>query len=393
VRIVTQAKQRVLILMDYYLPGEAAGGPVWTVSALVERLGGALDFAIVTRDRDLAAATPYSTVTPGRWTRCGRARCRYLSPPELRPWAIARLLRAEPHDVLYMNTLWSVPLVIVPLALRRLGALSSRAIIAPRGQLDPGALAIRRRRKLAFLHAAQAATLFRGIVWQASSPAEAEHIRARIGPRAEVRVAPNLRPAPRARQETTPRARHDAELRVVFLSRISEKKNLHGALEALRDVRADVRFDIYGPREDPRYWDRCDALMRRLPPNVSARYRGMVAHDRVEALLGTYDLLLLPTFGENYGHVVREALAAGCPVLISDRTPWRNLTAYGAGWDLPVEQLDRFAEVIDRCAREPAESRLRRSYAATALSARLDADTAALRENAALFGKAAPPAA
>jgi hypothetical protein len=45
--------------------------------------------------------------------------------------------------------------------------------------------------------------------------------------------------------------------------------------------------------------------------------------------LAEYDLFLFPTLGENYGHVISEALASGCPVVISDQTPWRNLEAEG----------------------------------------------------------------
>jgi len=65
--------------------------------------------------------------------------------------------------------------------------------------------------------------------------------------------------------------------------------------------------------------------------------------------MGQHDLFFFPTLGENYGHVIMEALMAGCPVLLSDRTPWRNLTAAGVGWDLPLEQPERFSAVLEEC--------------------------------------------
>jgi glycosyltransferase involved in cell wall biosynthesis len=58
---------------------------------------------------------------------------------------------------------------------------------------------------------------------------------------------------------------------------------------------------------------------------------------------------LLPTLGENYSHVICEALSAGCPVLISDRTPWRNLQDKGVGWDIPLEEEERFRAVLQQC--------------------------------------------
>jgi glycosyltransferase involved in cell wall biosynthesis len=38
-----------------------------------------------------------------------------------------------------------------------------------------------------------------------------------------------------------------------------------------------------------------------------------------------YDFFVLPTIGENFGYVFLEALAAGCPLITSDRTPWTTL--------------------------------------------------------------------
>ncbi len=54
--------------------------------------------------------------------------------------------------------------------------------------------------------------------------------------------------------------------------------------------------------------------------------------------------------GENFGHVIAEALSVGTPVLIADTTPWRNLESDQLGWDLPLSEPDLFAEKIDHCA-------------------------------------------
>jgi glycosyltransferase involved in cell wall biosynthesis len=59
--------------------------------------------------------------------------------------------------------------------------------------------------------------------------------------------------------------------------------------------------------------------------------------------------LLLPTAGESFGYVIFEALAAGCPVLISDRTPWRDLDRSGVGWDLPLSRPDLIRARLQRC--------------------------------------------
>ena len=83
-----------------------------------------------------------------------------------------------------------------------------------------------------------------------------------------------------------------------------------------------------------------------------------------------------PTFGENFCHVIREALSAGCPVLISDQTPWRNLQECGAGWDLPLEAPDQFRQIVQLCvdAGEESYAALRERAAGYALTAASDSD-------------------
>jgi glycosyltransferase involved in cell wall biosynthesis len=69
----------------------------------------------------------------------------------------------------------------------------------------------------------------------------------------------------------------------------------------------------------------------------------------VKPLISQFHLFSLPTLGENFGHVIAEAFAAGRPVLISDQTAWRGLEAAGAGWDLPLDQPGRFQETLQKC--------------------------------------------
>ena len=45
--------------------------------------------------------------------------------------------------------------------------------------------------------------------------------------------------------------------------------------------------------------------------------------------------------------MIAEALCAGLPILISDRTPWRNLQQEGIGWDLALDEPDQFSNAID----------------------------------------------
>ena len=107
-----------------------------------------------------------------------------------------------------------------------------------------------------------------------------------------------------------------------------------------------------------------------LPPRVVLRYHGALAHDVVGDTLSRADLLFLPTMGENFGHVIAEALLVGCPVLISDRTPWRHLREAGAGWDLPVDDLEGMAQAVEECVTWGAEEMKERRASAQAYALR-----------------------
>jgi glycosyltransferase involved in cell wall biosynthesis len=87
-----------------------------------------------------------------------------------------------------------------------------------------------------------------------------------------------------------------------------------------------------------------------MPSNITVDLAGAVPHEQVRQTLLAHDVFLLPTLGENFGHVIAEALQAGCPVVVSDRTPWRGLQDLGVGWDLPLGDLRAFTRVLQHCA-------------------------------------------
>ncbi len=176
-------------------------------------------------------------------------------------------------------------------------------------------------------------------------------------------------------------ARAGGDLRIAFLSRITPMKNLLGAVEILSEVEAPITFDVYGPVEDVRYWEACRRSLAALPKNVRAAYHGPVPHGEVGGVLSRYDLFLLPTLGESFGHAIADALGAGCPPLISDRTPWRELEAEGVGWALPLSDIAAFRRVIAACAAEPPAVRRERAARARAWSVASPSDAEALEAN------------
>jgi glycosyltransferase involved in cell wall biosynthesis len=139
-------------------------------------------------------------------------------------------------------------------------------------------------------------------------------------------------------------------VKFLFLSRIGPMKNLQFALDALASLSAPAELHIYGPIDDPPYWDECQRRIAALPQNVRATYHGAVAREHVPQIFREHDFLLLPTEGENFGYVLLESLTAGCPVIVSDRTTWRDLHDKGVGWAIPLEDRASWRQTLASCA-------------------------------------------
>jgi glycosyltransferase involved in cell wall biosynthesis len=380
-------RPRIATLADYYLPGFKAGGALRTLAHMAAQLGDDLDFRVVTRDRDMGDAAPYPGLPRGAWTETAGARVRYLAPDERSAGSMARAIGEARPDVVYLNSAFSPAFTLLPLLLRAARRLPRVPfVVAPRGELSEGALAQKRAKKVAFLRMARAARLYRGVLWQASSELEAAEVRRWFGGGARVFVAPDVRERPAA--ALPPAAKRAGELRVVFLSRIAAKKNLAGALEMLRGVQGDVRFAIHGPVDDAAHWEACRRVMETLPPNVRVEHAGPLEPAAIPGALASHHLFFFPTLGENFGHVILEALLAGLPVLTSDRTPWTGLEAADAGWTLPLEAPERFVQVLRRYVEMTGDEHARRSAAARAFGEAAARDDGVLEANRELFRRA-----
>lgn len=343
---------QILTSVHFYLPGYKAGGPIRTLSNLVDQLGNEFAFHIVTSDRDYGDSQPYVDVDLTDWNAMGSTKVKYIGTSFVGLFRLVLVFMRTPHDILYLNSLFDPAYAVLPLVLRKLRLGSSKPIIiAPRGELSLGALELKKAKKLLFLRAAKLARLYKGVIWQASSKYEAIDIKTWIGRDARIVIAVNLPSSMECEEKETAHTQQEKPaLQLVFLSRISPKKNLEFALRVLKLVSVPIDFAIYGPHEDRTYLAKCRELAETMPDHVKVEWHCAVPPTQVANVLSQYDLFFFPTKGENYGHVIAESLSVGTPLLISDTTPWRDLEAAGVGWDVGLENEDTFVECIERCA-------------------------------------------
>lgn len=336
---------RIFVVVDAYLPGFKSGGPLRTIENMVDRMKG-LEFFIFTRDRDFLDSAPYTEICVERWNDIGRAKVFYSAGMTMR--SIRRQISAVKPDLIYLNSLFSSSTIKV-LLMRRAGLLPAiPVVLAPRGECSPGALGLKRLKKQAYL-AVATQLLYRDLIWQATSEFEKADIEHALGHGLLIRIASNLPPRQIDPMPLQKPPKQSGAVKIVYLSRISEKKNLHYFLSLLRTLHGEVEFDIWGPMEDESYWKRCQTEIAAMPSSVRVVFRGPVQHENVRRMMESYHFFALPTLGENFGHVVLEAWTGGCPVLISDQTPWVNLEAKGAGWDMPLAEVSLWRAVLQTC--------------------------------------------
>lgn len=337
-------KPNILIFIDWFLPGFKAGGPIKSVSNIVNSLHQDFNFYIITSDRDIDDTNPYGTEELNKWLIKDHYQIAYLSE-ENRKAFIYKTLKESDFNVYYFNSFFSKKYTLDPLSIVKKVKSSPKIIIAPRGMLGEGALKIKAFKKRLFLLIAKFLGIYNNVIWHATDKGESEDVQLIFGKNSTIIISPNISIL---NISETNLVKNENELRLVFFSRISEKKNLFYCLDILNNLKwENITLDIYGSIEDVTYWKDCENFI--LKNNLKVNYISKLNPQEVQQTLSNYHFLFFPTLHENYGHVIVEALSAGCGLILSDNTPWRDLYPHKIGWDINLNNPKEFIKVIEEC--------------------------------------------
>jgi glycosyltransferase involved in cell wall biosynthesis len=222
-------------------------------------------------------------------------------------------------------------------------------VIRPAGTLQPWALGngcLKRLKKAGYFRLIAMPLVNRAACVQAASTQEAEQVR-RLGHEGPVTVIPNGVDIGRLAEGGADAAEtYWPSLRgrpvVAFMSRLSPEKGLDLLIPAWADLmrlpaHRDAVLVIAGP-DFRGYQTTVQAMIDAHGVASSVLVIGMVQGARKSSLLKRADVFVLPSYSENFGIVVAEALACGTPVITTMGTPWEQLHAVDAGrWVRPTE--------------------------------------------------------
>jgi glycosyltransferase involved in cell wall biosynthesis len=373
----------ILVFIDWFYPGFKAGGPIRSCLNLVMHLQHDYQFYIVTRNTDYCDVEPYRGIKANAWQAGpGTSKVMYLDEAHQNAATFSALITERKWDAVYLNSFFSPSFTLLPLRLLKKN-YSGKVIVAPRGMLAPDALALKRNKKLAFLYFSRLAGWYKNVLFQATSEHEKAHVQ-QWYPSNVVHYAPALPPY-HENKEPILKTKEKGVLNILTVARVAPEKNVLEACRLVGLMGGVVNFTLVGPVYDEVYWAQCKAITATYGNHIYFDYRGAMSNEDIIALMQSQHVTLLPTLGENFGHTILESFLNAMPVVISDRTPWKNLEKNQGGYALPLQEPQKFIDALTSYQMMDAAEFLQASHGAFAFALRYLKSSEAIALNKALF--------
>ncbi|MEX2595454.1 MAG: glycosyltransferase family 4 protein, partial [Salibacteraceae bacterium] len=297
---------------------------------------------VLTRNRDWFDPTPYA-LEADQWLTKGRESVFYVSRDI---WIrILKMVVAFDGDVIYFNGFYSPKFNALPLIYFLATGTNKQLIVAPRGMLNSNAIALKSFQKKRLISMYKLLGIQRKVLFHATDDKELQAIKS-VYPSANICTLSNVPPIVDAGSKNL-----DDDLIFISVGRLSKVKNTLGLIEIFRSVLSNKVFFI-GSADNKSYERAC------LDLTTSSKHiiiKGAMPPSGVKELYNQRSIFVSMTTGENFGHAIIEAMAAGCPVIISDQTPWNDLEDFGAGWVIPLDQPERWQQQLKACSEMSAD--------------------------------------
>lgn len=230
-------------------------------------------------------------------------------------------------DVVHVNGCWMPQCALAQRWAQRAGC---KVVLTPHGMLEPWI--IKRHyytRKLPALWLYQKRALREAEALVATAESEKDNI-LRLGYNPNVCVIANGIDVDGVKMKTSWKRTR----RIVFLSRVHVKKGIEMLIEAVAKLGNELKtYEVIVAGEgEAGYVEALKDKVAAAGMGDMVRFVGGVYGEDKWNLLRSADVLVLPTFSENFGIVVAEALACGTPVITTKGAPWSDLVEWNCGW-------------------------------------------------------------
>lgn len=314
---------------------------------MIKLIAGDYKIYVLTTDRDHSERQSYKGINTDQWQDYERlAKVKYLSLEKQKYKSIKENISDINPDFIYLNSMFSKLFSLYPLWICKSNSSLAKVILSPRGMLRSSAVNQKKIKKKLFLKLFKFQGLDKGVKFHATDEQEFADIQKTFGKETNIQFAGNIPEI----GINSPIHKKAGEVSLLFVGRIHPIKNLYFLTKVFSKINQQVDFTIVGTLEDETYWLMCESELKKIVDNFSFNYKAALPHNQIQKELENCHAFILPTLGENFGHAIYEALSAGRPVIISDQTPWKDLAIKKAGWDIPLNQPEKFKEVIEELA-------------------------------------------
>lgn len=341
-------KETVLIFNRGYLPGKKLGGPVTSIRNFCKFFSSEYTIKIITWDHDFGSSIRFEGICEG-WNDVENTKVLYLRENEIKYKNILKIITDEKPVFCYLSGTITSYLNFNDMIIKACKKTQTPVLIVPRGDICKNALKIKPLKKAIAIVCCKLKGAFKTAYFQSTLKEESYYLK-KIFSVENNRIfeIPNLPST--IEPELLKYSPHNT-VELVFISRITRKKNLIDVIKSVNEAKSTVKLDIYGPIEDENYWIQCKTQIEKAPKNVSITYKGALDPDSAKEVFKQYDAFIFETLSENYGHVIIESLSCGCPVILSKgTTPWDDIDSY-AGYTAELGDINSFSLIIDRIAR------------------------------------------
>lgn len=304
---------KILQINASYKPAYIYGGPTMSVSKLSEELAKAgCEVHVYTTTANGADELP---ITPNTKKSVDGVEVIYFKRitkdhSHFSPALLKALWRnAKRYDAIHIHAWWNLVSMLSALV----GQIKKvPVIVSPRGTLSDYSFGYKNSLFKKLFHNILGKPLLNNSFIHTTSPAEQQSIQQIINPRGIFDIPNFVKISSSAKTKTT----DGPMLKLLFFSRIDEKKGLDILLHALALLKTPYHLTIAGDGNDTYI----DILKNIAHYNNTGQYVSWIGfqQDNKFEILADHDLLVLPSHNENFGNVVIESLSAGTPVLISE---------------------------------------------------------------------------
>jgi len=229
-------------------------------------------------------------------------------------------------DIVHIHSIWQWTLHLAVRAAREKGV---PYILAPRGTIEEWSLKQKWLKKKIALLTYQGADFQHATAIHCTAESEAAQAR-KFWPGKKIILSPNAVNVPKELPQR--RLHEDGAHRALFMSRFHYKKGLLNLIDAWAKVRPQGwKMELVGTDSDG-YLKVIESRIVELGLQDDFIITGALMDDEKWEAYRRADLFILPSFSENFGIVVAEALYAGVPVITTKGTPWSELASHECGW-------------------------------------------------------------